>query len=163
MLPLWALNLDLLRPDAVLSTRAVANPIDGQGVSSNNECCPYVGHPARLTRQLVKKVLVLIIFNNAYRTDTVDDSKVQPREVPLGIRQTLARKRVDRSLAVDTVAPFFELLVQLVLLLLLTNLAVDGVGVLVALWLFSSPVVVNRLSHPSKAHGKGLMPACLLM
>lgn len=76
-------------------------------------------------------MLVLITFNNAYRADTIDDSEVQPREVPQGVRQTLARKRVDCSLAVDNVASFLQLLGELFLLLLLTNLTLDGVGLLV--------------------------------
>lgn len=56
---------------------------------------------------------------------------LSPSKMPLVVHQTLTRECVDGGLAVDSISPFLQHLVQSFLWLCFGNLTLDGMGFLV--------------------------------
>lgn len=53
-------------------------------------------------------MLILVTLHDAYGVDALHDPKIESREVPLSVRQTLAGFCFDGWLAVDRVAPLLQ-------------------------------------------------------
>lgn len=66
----WASDTDLLIPYKILPVWRIPNPLNGQGVSHQNQRRPHINHPAHLTAHIVPLVLrfITLDYENIFGT-----------------------------------------------------------------------------------------------